>query len=782
MQRKNMVKLRLGLALIVVSTAIIAVIFRGQFATLWYIYQDYQDFPNENARPPKAKFNLPLVAPATTEWQFRNAFPKIQLEMPIVANLSIANQVFVLERMGRIWTFENAPSVSHKHLVVDFSEEVGEIHGEEGAVGLAIHPKFGKDSGSNYIYTFYTSCHNDMAFDRVVRFTVDPVDLTIDPDTQIVLINQKDEHHDHQGGDLHFGKDGFLYVSLGDEGNCQCGNEQRINRDLFSGILRIDVDMIGGDVSHPIVNQPETGQTSNYYIPNDNPFVGIHDALEEFWAIGLRNPYRMSFDEETERLFAADAGVAKVESIVEIKKGSNHRWSYYEGNQKYPATYLKGKKPDQFFGVETAPIFAYNHGNLNHCVIGGYVYRGKTFPALDGLYIYGDNVSGRIWALNIETGINQYLTSLNHRANQGLAGFAQDRSGELYAIVMGSDTTGGHILALTKEKTSSRELPNRLSQTELFDKLHPLTPQSAAFEYEIELPLWNGHRNSTQRQWILFQNFKSRPRFSAESEWLFSGGSILIKQLYLGDRKVETQILVLNDRDSGYPLSYKWNDEQTEAFLVEESHSANINGDLWRFGDPNECAMCHSSSNGIILGLNTRQLNMHSQLLDLRKKGLFVQRKELTERWWGPQHPIKFIKELNDIHERLKSRPLISQEQLGSYPRLAKNVDTYSLEERVSSYLDVNCAHCHHPGGMGGNSFDARYSTSMFRKGIIYGRAQRPIDGIDALILPGEPENSLILHRLKSTDSGEQMPPFSALTPDPQGIELLQQWINSLQN
>jgi hypothetical protein len=239
------------------------------------------------------------------------AFPNISFDDPLsLQEAPGTGYLFVTEREGRIYAFRNEPDASSKITSLDLSDR-NQGGNDSGVQSLTFHPEFGVEGSPNrdYVYVAYafstdplvdrTPPRRTPTSSRLSRFTMNPSTLVIDPASELVLIDQQDQSVWHQGGAAFFGpEDGFLYLSVGDEGlyNCQLGNCQRIDNDLFSGVLRIDVDQRGGDISHPIRVQPKTGATANYYIPNDNPFVGRPGALEEFYALGLRSPHRMTHD------------------------------------------------------------------------------------------------------------------------------------------------------------------------------------------------------------------------------------------------------------------------------------------------------------------------------------------------------------------------------------------------------------------------------------------------------------------------------------------------------
>ena len=310
-------------------------------------------------------------------WAAAPAFPNLSFADPVAfVPLPKTDRVLVVERGGRIQVFENRPAVAEATLALDLS---GVTQGrlDSGLLSLVFHPKFGAAGADarNFAYVQYAYSDDPAVlsdpedttptFTRVSRFDVDPVSGVFDPGSELVLINQLDESLYHEGGALLFHpRDGFLYISASDEGGVPTNNVQHIDRDLFSGILRIDVDQRGGDVSHPIVKQPQTGQTANYYIPNDNPFAGVPDALEEFYALGLRNPHRMSYDPIDDHLWIADVGGGRREELDILERGANYGWNWQEG------TYVHTPRPAEVIGTWTDPVLELPHG-VSDAIIGG---------------------------------------------------------------------------------------------------------------------------------------------------------------------------------------------------------------------------------------------------------------------------------------------------------------------------------------------------------------------------------------------------------------------------
>ena len=216
----------------------------------------------------------------------------------------------------------------------------------------------------------------------------------------------------HNGGQITFGPDGFLYIASGDggSGGDPDGHGQRTNS-LLGAILRIDVD-----------NQ-DPGL--NYAIPDDNPFVNENGARAEIFAYGLRNPWRMSFDVQTGTLWSADVGQNSFEEINIIEKGKNYGWNVMEGF----ACFSPRTDCDQT-GL-TLPVWDYSHDRGDLSVTGGFVYRGSTLPGLEGTYIYGDFISGRIWSLDARDRDNPDNTELLN-ADVNISSFGIDESNELF--------------------------------------------------------------------------------------------------------------------------------------------------------------------------------------------------------------------------------------------------------------------------------------------------------------------------------------------------------------
>jgi glucose/arabinose dehydrogenase len=364
-----------------------------------------------------------IAAQAQTTWGYipTNAFPTLLFSNPvcIASPPGETNRLFILEKHGRIIVITNLAAPT-RTIFMDVSARVTPVSAgesadagnEQGLLGLAFHPDY---TTNGYFYIFYSgSATNGTSglHEILSRFKVLSSDINRgDPNSETQLIVQYDRASNHNGGDLHFGPDGYLYVSLGDEGNQDntFHNAQHIDLNFFSGILRLDGDKKPGSLA-PNTNA-DFASTTNYAIPSDNPFVGAasFDNLPvntnvlrtEFWAVGLRNPWRYSFDPATGILYCGDVGQDQFEEVDIITKGGNYGWSTFEGTNSPPSGVSTNGQPVPQNPI--FPIYTYAHGsaaNQGNAVIGGVVYHGGKLPQLAGSYIFADEVSGNVWRLN----------------------------------------------------------------------------------------------------------------------------------------------------------------------------------------------------------------------------------------------------------------------------------------------------------------------------------------------------------------------------------------------
>lgn len=351
------------------------------------------------------------------------AFPKLKFERPIVLTHAGdgTNRVFVVGQLGTIHVFPNDPGTAKSKTFLDISKRVvyKDKENEQGLLGLALHPKF-KENG--YFYCYYST--TDQQFTTVVsRFRVSSDDPDrADPTSEQELLRVPQPYWNHKGGTICFGPDGYLYIVLGDGGS---GNDPHNNgqnlKTLLGSILRIDVD--------------HHGDGKAYGIPKDNPFANAGDkAKPEIFAYGLRNVWRMSFDRQTGKLWAADVGQDTWEEIDLIVNGGNYGWNLREGLHVFVPKGGKAKpEADKTPGL-IDPIWEYHH-DIGKSITGGHVYRGSKVPELVGHYVYADYVTGKIWALKYDEAQKKVVANRPITGNiRPVFSFGEDEPGEVYFL------------------------------------------------------------------------------------------------------------------------------------------------------------------------------------------------------------------------------------------------------------------------------------------------------------------------------------------------------------
>ncbi len=730
---------------------------------------------------------FPTTAPsATTGWSTVPAFPNLTFNNAThITAAPRSDRLYVSTQAGRIYSFVNNPATTSSTLVIDVSNRT-QVSDSSGLLGVVFHPEFGLAGSPNrgYVYIFYTYSPNPQygyfpCYDRLSRFTVPDGSLVADPNSELVLIQQYDPDVWHNGGGMFFAEDGFLYLSVGDAGGASDNYKtaQKLNEGLFSGVLRIDVDMNPAR-SHPIRRQPisrdPTAQsfTANYYIPNDNPFLNPDGSiLEEYWAVGLRSPHRMTYDRIARQIWLGDVGQTTREEVNIIQRGGNYQWPYLEGT-----LWTSTPKPQELIGVDQPPYYEYTHADGNAAVMGGHVYRGREHAAhLDGLYIFGDNGSGRIWAL---AGGNEAVYLCNMPAGTaltGLSSFGEDLNGELYMCQMGPK---GGIYKLSRTAGAGQVAPALLSQTGAFSNLATLTPATGIIPYEVNSPLWSD--GAAKRRWIAVPNdgapygVNEMIGFTRTGNWSFPAGTVFIKHFEMPMdsrnpsliKRLETRFVVRSAEGGVYGVTYKWRSDGSDADLLPGSLNEDITvytpsgprTQTWFYPSQQSCFSCHNDDAKHVLGVSTRQLNgtftypssgvTDNQLRTWTKIGLF------------------------------SSPP--AESELAALDRLVPvSAPSATLEHRMRSYLDANCAHCHQPGTPRG-FFDARFDTPLANQRIVDGTVANALGITDARVVAPQSVARSIMHRRMNTNDGNKMPTLARNVIDVAAVSTLEQWIASL--
>jgi glucose/arabinose dehydrogenase len=371
------------------------------------------------------------------------AFPNLKLRRPVAITNAAdgTNRLFIVSEYGQILAVKNDQKATEDDvktfLDIEAKVDYEDKENEEGLLGLAFHPKY-KDNGEFFVYyTIKDPPHTSV----ISRFKVSKDPNKADEKSEEVLLTIKQPAWNHNGGNLSFGPDGYLYIGLGDGGaaNDPQGNGQKMST-LLGKILRIDVD------------HKDAGKA--YAIPKDNPFVGKGDAKPEIFAVGVRNIWGMSFDPVTKLFYAADVGQNLWEEINIIEKGGNYGWSIRESFHRFDMTNPKvttktgpGRTPDLQNKKDASdrkdlldPIWEYHHDTDGKSITGGAVYRGKRLPELAGHFVYADYVSGKIWGLKYDEKTKKVVANRpiakpmvdGKEFNVPCMGIGTDEAGELY--------------------------------------------------------------------------------------------------------------------------------------------------------------------------------------------------------------------------------------------------------------------------------------------------------------------------------------------------------------
>lgn len=366
----------------------------------------------------------------------KNAFPELKLNRPLwlCESPDGTQRLFLAQQDGKVLILPKDHRGNEAKIFLDLTERKPWEQNEEGLLGFAFHPNY-KANGKFYVYYSQQKPRRSVISEFSTSTTNDSL---ADKGSERIILEIPQPDWNHNGGELVFGPDGFLYIALGDGGgaNDQFHNSQKPGT-LLAKMLRIDVNTRTGDLP--------------YGIPQDNPFVGDKAFRAEIYAWGLRNPWRFSFDRKTGEIYCADVGQNKWEEINIIKKGGNYGWSFREGFHEFstnPPT-ANVKFSDPILQYPHTPQLATNHlPGLS--VTGGYVYRGGKIPALQGVYLYADFLTGTLWGLRWE---NEKVTANGVLELQPkgvpprqIASFGEDGAGEIY--VLGYD---GHVYDLEQE-------------------------------------------------------------------------------------------------------------------------------------------------------------------------------------------------------------------------------------------------------------------------------------------------------------------------------------------
>lgn len=656
-----------------------------------------------------------LPPAATTDWQVVRAYPALTFAAPIFALQAPGDpaHVYVVEQEGRIVRFDRF-AASGIEEVLDIRAQVS-CCGERGLLGLAFHPDF-ETNGEAFLS--YTTQIDGALWSRISRIRSPDRGRTFDPRTEEAILELRQPFANHNGGMIAFGPDGYLYVGFGDGGSGgDPQNRSQNPAELLGKLLRID---------------PDGGRP--YAIPADNPFVGSGTHREEIWALGLRNPWRFSFDAATGDLWLADVGQDALEEVNRIVRGGNYGWNLKEGTACYRADPCDDPNLID-------PVLEYGRDE-GRSITGGYVYRGRLHPELYGTYLFGDYVTGRIWQA-VPDGSGGWTRRLLVDSDLNLTSFAELQDGELLLIAH-----GGGLYRLEPGRRSGP--PALLSETGCVDPAEPSRGAEGLIPYEINVPFWSD--GAEKRRWMAVPD-GATVGVAEDGRLVFPPGSVLVKEFRLGGRLVETRILSRQEDGRWSGVSYAWREDGTDAELVADGAERLVDGQRWIFPGASACNECHLHEIGYALGTELIQLNREAvypggrtgdQLATLAHVGL-----------------LELAADPRDL------------------PALPSGPDA-PIEARARAWLHSNCSFCHRPGGPGLGPPDLRWAAPD--PGLCDVPPERGDLGLEAprLVAPGEPERSVLLERIRRRDGATQMPPLASTVADAEGVELIETWIRTL--
>lgn len=684
--------------------------------------------------------------------------------------------LYLVGRNGQVKYIDPALKTDTGKLFIDVSQ--GLFTGQDsGLMNMVFHPQYGQ-AGSpnrNYFYLFYVASIGTTQAVRLSRFTTTDGQNTANKSTEQILIQEPLADTLHRGSGMTFGKDGFLYVAFGEYGNPN--NGQDFSNRIAGGVIRIDVDK-DATKSHAIVKKSQAGVNENYFIPNDNPFVGQAGVLEEYYTKGERNPHKLTMDTATGRMFTGNVGGntdVSQEEVNEVVKGGNYGWPFREGTRDLGnwtfGSYQVMGKPAQIKGTLQDANFVFqrpkscngvdaqcpNIGNTTDgkCVIGGYVYRGSALPDLTGKYILGDCNMGVVWATADERAhgpIKQLFTA----PFITIVSFGQDRDGELY---LGG--VSGQVYKLVPSGPPVGDPPKLISQLGVFTDLAKMTPAPGVIPYEMSNPLWSDAAKKA-RWMIVPTDAKQQIDVKADGSWAFPVGTVFVKHFELEQasgaaHRLETRFLVHAKDDRYYGVTYRWRADNSDADLQDaNSFREKVGDQTWHYPSRGECGRCHSSSAGYVLGPKTAQFN----------RPFYYESSGLTANMVSTVQGLGLFKS-----------PLMPA-TLPQMPTLHEG--TAFSQDRARAYLDSNCSSCHRPDGTARGNWDGRFSTPLDMQTLIGADPVEAQGIMGAKVLkPQDPASSVLFKRLSALD-GLAMPPLAKSILDDSALAVFSAWLQAM--
>ena len=674
----------------------------------------------------------------------------------IFPNLSLRNPLFLLERPGDALNFyaierggrvvrwsKSDNNATETQVFCDIQNRVRTSdsgNSEQGLLGIAFHPEH---ATNGEIYLSYTanndnnSCSfndpSDCVFEsRVSRFTIDENDDTCAEDSEVQLLDIDDFAGNHNGGHLAFAPDGSLFLGMGDGGaaNDPLGTGQDLTQ-LLGKMIRIDVDRI------------ENGL--NYAIPTDNPFRNVVGARPEIYALGLRNPWRFSFDRGSGELWVGDVGQNRLEEVDLVEAGGNYGWSVFEADDCF------GSQAECDLGGFLPPVVQYAHDSNRgrFSLTGGYVYRGSAIPDLVGTYLFADFVSKEVFALGSNAAGAATFQTVATMSGTGIASFAEDTAGELYVVDL-----GGRLFRIDAAGPPAVDtFPRLLSQTGCMDNEDTTKLADGVIPYQLNHPFYSD--GASKERGVGLPSGQT-VAIEADGDMTLPIGTVFVKSFKVDDELIETRLLVRHDDGDWAGYSYEWATGASDAALVESGgKSRALANQVWSYPSRPACLVCHTAAAGRVLGWEEGQLNggfiypqtgrLANQLLTLGSIGVF-------------------------------SNPPADVTVVAKYPPV--DLASADIAERGRTYLHVNCSMCHRPGGGGQSDGDMRLTTAIPDQHLCGAEPEQGDLGVPGaqVFFPGDPARSLLSLRMKR-QGANRMPPVGSAIVDVVGADVVDRYI-----
>ena len=639
-------------------------------------------------------------------------------------------RIFIADQTGKLLLWKNGQVLDPPALTLHVTD-----YWERGLIGVTLHPDFPR---TPHVFVLYVT---DRPFVHHVlsRFTMNGD--VIDPASEAVLFEGDDQSKlgghqpaGHQGGPVRFGPDGKLYFGLGE----QTARDPSQRLDTLQGkILRLNPD----------------GS-----IPDDNPFyTRTSGKYRAIWAYGIRNPFGLAFQPESGRCFVTDVGESSWEEVDEILKGANYGWPQAEGMSTNPAF--------------RNPLYTYPPV-IGRSIVGATFYprtpqpdtKSDFFPEKwRGKFFFADWAAHWVKALDPHAPANVVTFARGFNAPVAVD-VAPDGSllvlnrGTIWRDNKSWQPNSGSLVrirytGLSPEVAARPPLPKTLAAADVFASLSTITPREGFTEFAINVP--PDQPGVTARRWIRLPEGRHLG-ITPSGDFEFPNGATVI-QHYRVEKTgapLETQVLWFTSSRTCRAAAYRWTENTAQdPTLVEEGEIIALPGDTkrhWFSPGAEENLNLDLVVTGFLLPLNERQIQRDGQLEKWNDRG-----------WFAP-----------------RLRPA----EIAAAPHLSASADPHASPElRVRSYLDVNCAACHHPGGPARGNFDARFVTPLTGQKLLDGELAAGDLGLHGarVIVPGHPEKSVMFQRLKRTDFF-RMPPVSVNDEPARILPVLEEWIRSL--